>query len=163
MANKTSLKKEILANLPSLRRYAYSLTGNQHDADDLLQEVVEKLLDRPIPPDVEMKVWAFKVCKNRWIDTIRTRNVRNNAIATGELEQDDYFDGEKSIVNKLTFNQVIMMMNTLTDDLKATLSLVAIEGFSYAEVASILDVPIGTVMSRVSRARSILKEKMPPE
>jgi RNA polymerase sigma-70 factor (ECF subfamily) len=78
------------------------------------------------------------------------------------LEQDYIVDGERNIISELTFNEVITTMKTLPEDLLATISLVTIEGLSYAEVASILEIPIGTVMSRVSRARHILVDKLNP-
>lgn len=160
MPNNNALKKDILDNLAALRRYAYSLTSNQHDADDLLQGVVEKLLTRQKPVEVELKIWAFRICKNMWIDDIRAKNVRIKAISTGELDQNAVFDGERSVISELTFGEVVATMQTLPEDLSTTLTLVAIEGFSYAEVASILGIPVGTVMSRVSRARQKLVETL---
>ena len=70
------VKSLILANLKDLRRFAYSLTNNISDADDLTQIVIERLLSKAMPENVVPLSWMFRVCKNAWIDEIRSRKVR---------------------------------------------------------------------------------------
>ena len=75
--NADALRRELLALLPRLRRYAYALTGVRHDADDLLQATLERLLVKGVPEAVEVDKWSFRVCRNMWIDEIRARRVRS--------------------------------------------------------------------------------------
>lgn len=158
-----ALRQGIVELLPRLRRFAYSLTGAKADADDLLQTTVERLLERGVPDEVDLARWSFRVCRNIWIDEIRSRKVRLNAVASGKLGGDEALDGEKTAMDKMAFNEVIEAMKRLPDEQRAALALVALEGFSYAEAAEALDAPIGTIMSRIARARAAMVEALKPE
>lgn len=153
-----ALRQDIIEALPRLRRFAYSLTGARHDADDLLQATVERLLERGVPKDASVPKWAFRVCRNIWIDEIRSRQVRTTAAASGKVGGEEKVDGERIVMDRVTFAQVNKAMATLPDEQRAALSLVALEGCSYAEAAEILGAPIGTIMSRIARARRALSE-----
>ena len=65
------MKEDLKALLPVIRRFAYSLTGNMADADDLLQSTIEKILTKPVPEDVALLAWSYRVCRNLWIDEYR--------------------------------------------------------------------------------------------
>lgn len=158
--NADALRQDIVEALPRLRRFAYSLTGARHDADDLLQATVERLLERGVPKDASVQRWAFRVCKNIWIDEIRSRQVRKNAAASGKVGGETVVDGERIVMDRMTFTQVNEAMARLPDEQRAALSLVALEGFSYAEAAEALGAPIGTIMSRIARARRALSEAL---
>ena len=145
--------------LPAVRRFAYSLTGSVHDADDLLQNTVERLLTRPAPADVDLLKWAFRICRNLWIDEYRARKVRHSAAERGELGEEP-IDGEQLIHNQITLAQVDRAMTALPDDQRAVLSLVALQGMAYREVADVLRIPLGTVMSRLARARAALAARL---
>jgi RNA polymerase sigma factor (sigma-70 family) len=151
--NRDALRREIVELLPRLRRYAYALTGARADADDLLQATVERVLTRGAPEDVALIKWSFRVCKNIWIDEIRARRVRVSAAASGKITDEGKVDGERVIMGKLAFVEVNIAMSKLPDDQRAVLSLVALDGCSYKQAAEILQTPIGTVMSRLARAR----------
>ena len=151
-----ALKRDLLDLLPRLRRFAYSLTGQRSDGDDLLQTTVERLLSRGVPQDGDLQRWSFRVCKNIFIDEIRARKVRLEAVADGRIEVSYQVDGERMVMNRLTMARVAGAMQALPDDQRIVLSLVAIDGQSYAEAAETTGVPIGTVMSRVARARKAL-------
>jgi len=151
--NRDALRREIVELLPRLRRYAYALTGARADADDLLQATVERVLTRGTPEDVALIKWSFRVCKNIWIDEIRARRVRVTAAASGKITEEEKVDGERVIMGKLAFVEVNIAMSKLPDDQRAVLSLVALDGCSYKQAAEILQTPIGTVMSRLARAR----------
>lgn len=151
------MKKELTHLMPALRRFAYSLTGSAPDADDLLQNTIERLLSRGVPDDVELAKWAFRVCRNIWIDEYRARKIRYNAAQLPELEEPTV-DGENIIYNQITLNQVNAAMDQLPDDQRSILALVAVQGMSYKEVAETLCVPMGTVMSRLARARVALSQ-----
>lgn len=154
----SAIRRELTAVLPDIRRFAYSLTGGRADADDLLQATVERILEKGAPADADMRKWSYRVAKNIWIDEIRSRRVRSGAINEGKIEINDRIDGERVVMGSIALAEVNRAMERLPDDQRAALALVAIEGLSYADAAEALDVPIGTVMSRISRARAALAE-----
>lgn len=155
-----SVKKELLDLIPTIRRFAYSLTGSRFDADDLLQNTVERILSRDIPQNIDLAKWAFRICRNLWIDEYRAAKVRQNAAQNPELHQQKIIDGEHIIYQQITLNEVNSAMNSLPDEQRTVLSLVAIEGLSYKEAAEVLSIPTGTVMSRLARARASLYQHM---
>jgi len=141
-----------------LRRFAYSLTGNREDADDLAQAVIEKLLSRGLPEEANERKWIFRVCKNLWIDEIRSREVRRSHAKDVVNECDGTpADG---MLKRLEAQRLIKALDKLPASQRLPISLVAIEGLTYAEAAEMLEVPIGTVMSRISRARNTLLRLM---
>ncbi len=151
-----SQRDALLAELGGLRRFCYSLTGNAADADDLLQVTVERLLDKGMPEDAHPAKWAYRVCKNAWIDELRARDVRQRypqqAVEAGESapSAEHLANSEREIA------AVSEMLEQLPKDQRIALTLVAVEGKSYAEAAEILEVPMGTIMSRIARARKQL-------
>ncbi len=145
----------ILDNLQPLRRFAYSLTNDMHDADDLLQKVIEKLLKKPVPADIAPLPWMFKVCKNAWIDEIRSRNVR---LVASETELETLADNKDVVEQYLMHRDLQKAVQALPDNYRTVISMVVIGGMSYSETAEALEIPIGTVMSRIARARKQLAE-----
>ena len=156
------MKEQLKELLPSLRRFCCSLTDSVHDADDLLQATVERLLVKGVPDDVVLAKWAFRVCRNIWIDEYRARRTRQEAVQNPEL-QEGSFDGEKRVHAGLALDEVNRALQQLPDDQRLVLSLVSIQGLSYREAADALDVPTGTVMSRLARARIRLLEILEPQ
>ncbi|SFR51402.1 RNA polymerase sigma-70 factor, ECF subfamily [Pseudidiomarina maritima] len=153
-----NLKQQISSILPALRRFALSLCGNVADADDLLQTTVERLLTRSVPEDAELIAWAFKVCRNAWIDEHRARKVRENAVHHEQLQESSSTDDAQRIHAQLELHQVDAALEQLPNEQREAIALVAIQGLSYREAADILEVPTGTIMSRLARARSKLAE-----
>lgn len=148
----------ILEILPAIRRFSFGLTGSEEDADDLVQSTLEKILRSGIPPDANPHKWAYRVCKNIWIDNYRKNrhfNFEDEADLDNELISTD---GETQAMANITLKRVIGSLDHLTQEQRITFCLVSIIGYSYKDVASILDVAIGTVMSRVARARQKLME-----
>lgn len=156
------MQQEITELLPRLRRFAYSLTGSMADADDLLQNTVERLLARGIPGDADSTKWAFRVCRNVWIDECRARKVRREAAENPELTDGQVVNGEHQTTREIEWNRVDAAMARLPEDQRQIISLVAIQGMPYKIVAEILDVPKGTVMSRLARARAALSDALAP-
>ncbi len=152
-------RQELMDELKGLKRFCLSLAGSEADADDLLQSTVERLLERGIPGDAHTARWAYRVCKNIWIDELRSREVRMRH-ATGVAQSGEALeiapsaevqsDGERALA------AVNEALGRLPEEQRMALTLVAVEGKSYAEAAEILDVPIGTIMSRIARARKQL-------
>lgn len=158
-----SQREALMAELGGLRRFCYSLTGKPADADDLLQATVERLLLKGMPDNAHPAKWSYRVCKNVWIDEIRSREVRQrySTSATAEEEQshstEDVAEGEQKIA------AVSEAMEQLPQEQRLALTLVAVEGKTYAEAAEILEVPVGTIMSRIARARKNLLQTYNPD
>lgn len=152
------LKQGLLALLPSLRRFAWSLTNSVHDADDLLQNTIERLLVKGVPADADLNRWAFTVCRNLWVDECRARKVR--CVVAWNPEEHDVMtvDGEKDMHLKIEVAQVNALLRQLPEEQHLVLSMVTVQGLSYQETADQLGIPLGTVMSRVARARTRLVE-----
>lgn len=156
------MQQELKDLLPALRRFAYSLTGSMADADDLLQNTVERILTRDMPSDVDLTKWAFRICRNVWIDECRARKVRRDATENPDLSDGQVTDGEHQTTKEIEWSRVDAAMSRLPEDQRQIISLVAIQGMPYKMVAEILEVPKGTVMSRLSRARAALSEALSP-
>jgi RNA polymerase sigma factor (sigma-70 family) len=154
------MKSELTEAIPQLRRFAYSLTGSMDDADDLLQSTVERALNHKVPEGVDLTKWLFRVCRNLWIDDYRSRKVRQEATLQPQLQDREIVDGERAMASEVELDQVSRAMDTLPDDQRSVLSLVAVQGMSYKEVAATLQIPAGTVMSRLARARTALIQSL---
>ncbi len=153
-------RDDIIALLPRLRRFSFALTGSAFDADDLLQATIEKALLKydQFKQGTDLDKWMFRMCKNLWIDEWRSRRVRGPSVDPMDYKSELRIDGENMIINKLSMSEVSKAMNELRDEQRMVLALIAIEGYSYKEVSKLLDIPIGTVMSRLARARKALME-----
>jgi RNA polymerase sigma factor (sigma-70 family) len=152
-----SLSREALLDaLPRVRRFARSLSGSTHDGDDLLQSTVERVLARGVPDDVDLLKWMFRVCRNLWIDEVRSREVRRSAAASPELTDEPAVSGEAVAFGEIMLREVDRAMAALPGEQREVLALVTVEGLSYREAATVLGIPIGTVMSRLARARAAL-------
>lgn len=155
------LKKDLIAMLPRLRRFARTMTRSVTEADDLVQEACLRALSRSDQwdPSQPLDRWVFRITRNLWISELRKRQVRLGqghvpADETNELVSRD--TGEESVVA----SQLKGKIAALPQDLSSVLLLVSVEGYSYAETAELLSVPIGTVMSRVHRARKLLAQEL---
>lgn len=154
-----SSPREVLQKeLKRLRKFAFALTGNQPDADDLVHDLAVKVLEKGLPDAANQVPWLLTLCKNLWIDQLRYREVRARPQDNEALIEEATMSPEAEL-HLLHTERVLRGLNLLPEHQRVALSLVAVEGMSYAETAKILDVPVGTVMSRVARAREILLEK----
>lgn len=154
------MKEQLRQLVPGLRRFAYSLTGTMPEADDLLQGTLERVLRQSPPAGVALEPWAFRICRNLWIDECRSRQVRDRAAQQPELTDGQVVDGERATTSQIELSQVDAAMARLPDDQREIISLVAIQGMSYQAVADTLDIPKGTVMSRLARARAALSKSL---
>lgn len=154
------MNDELTELVPVIRRFAYSLTGHKHDADDLLQGTIERLLSKAVPEDVPLLKWAFRVCRNLWFDEYRARRVRQKAAQSAELSEDNSFDGERAVYHQIQLREVNEALDNLPEEQRVILSLVAVQGLSYKDIAEELNIPMGTVMSRIARARVALSESL---
>lgn len=155
------IKDDLIALLPRLRRFARSLTRSVPEADDLVQDACLRALGRvdQWDPSQPLDRWVFRIMRNLWISEIRKRNVRLGQGHVPADESDELVSvesGEASMIATELQNQI----NALPDELSAILLSVSVEGYSYAEAAKLFDIPIGTVMSRIHRARKTLAAQM---
>jgi RNA polymerase sigma factor (sigma-70 family) len=147
--------KSVVALLPRLRRFARSLLRNQHDADDLVQNVVERAwrsLDQ-YKDGANVASWMFGIMKNAWIDDRRARGRRGEVA----LPEDS---GEHPAVSPIDAHArlwaISEAMGKLPDEQRMAVALVLVEGMSYKEAAEVLEIPIGTLTSRLARGRTAL-------
>jgi len=150
------LKAILTSELPRLRRFTYSLTGNWADADDLLQSLIEKVLNKGLPEDIAVFPWLIKVCKNIWFDELRARKVRLNYQQQEQAPQVSIDSTESNYQQQ----QLLEVIGRLNDEHRLVICLVIIEGFSYKEAAEVMGCPTGTVMSRLARARQKLSQEL---
>ena len=170
-ANDLIFEKELLPHVGALQTFAYHLTYNQDDADDLVQETYMKayrFIDK-YEKGTNAKAWLFKILKNAYINEYRKKvrqpiKVDFEDIVTYHDTDDDrisgYSDLRQEIFENMMGDEVTTAINSLPLDFRTVILLCDIEGFTYEEIASIIDVPIGTVRSRLFRARNLLKEKL---
>lgn len=155
------IKSDLIAMLPRLRRFARSLTRSVVEADDLVQDACLRALSKADQwdPSQPLDRWVFRIMRNLWISEIRKRSVR---MGQGQVPAEDTHElvspttGEDSVMATQLQGQIA----ALPDDLSAILLCVTVEGYSYAEAATLFDIPQGTVMSRVHRARKTLAAQM---
>lgn len=145
-----------MALLPRLRRFAIALAGQREAGEDLLQAGVERALSRAEDFEVGRRLdsWMFKIMHNLWIDT-RRRGARVIQVDLGQLDISGE-DGRVTVEVRDDLRAVREAFAALPADQRAVVALVVLEGYAYAEAAKALGVPIGTVMSRLSRARTTL-------
>ncbi|MEO3387315.1 RNA polymerase sigma factor [Mesorhizobium sp. CAU 1741] len=152
----------IVALLPRLRGLARTLARSRDAADDLVQATCEKALRNSDgwTPGTRLDAWLFRIMRNHWIDTVRRGRpevqVDDEAVAH-ELPVED---GVRRIEARLTLAAVRTLVDALPDDQRTVLMLVCVEDLSYRDAAEMLELPIGTVMSRLSRARAALVAAM---
>ena len=156
-------RQQILAEIPALRRFCMSLAGSDADADDLVQATVERLLTKGMPADAHPSKWLFRVCRNIWIDEIRFREVRVRMAHMVVEDPTHAAPLERVAGGELETRAVMAALVALPEEQRMALSLVAIEGKSYAEAAEIMRIPVGTIMSRIARARKALAERFATE
>ncbi len=157
-----ALRTEIVALLPRLRRFARSLTGHAADADDLVQAGVERALrnlDR-YAPGTRLDSWLFKVLKNVWIDETRGRARRGRVLAPEAEGEHVGDDGLASAEARRQLIEVEAAMRALPEEQRLAIALICVEGLSYAEASDVLDVPVGTLSSRLTRGRETLLAKL---
>ncbi len=149
--------------LDRLFGFAVSLVGNREEARDLVQDCAVKALSaRRVPLDEPAyRAWLFRVLRNRFIDRLR-QNRRRPEVAefdsaaelqTRTIEPDQAWRGDQHLINRLTVKLALQQLSAREREI---IALIDIAGLTYGEAAAVLNVPVGTVMSRISRARHAL-------
>ncbi len=152
----TTVESQIEAEIPGLRRYARALSGDMAQADDLVQDCLERALSRLAlwRRDGNVRAWLFTILRNVWIDELRRRKVRPE-----QNGMDEAMEGAATAPNqhdRLVVRDLVTALALLAPEQRETVLLVGLEGMSYAEAAGVTGVPVGTVMSRLKRGRDRL-------
>ncbi|WMX14644.1 MULTISPECIES: sigma-70 family RNA polymerase sigma factor [unclassified Aureispira] len=162
---------ELMPQIDALYNFAFHLCYNEDDANDLVQETYLKafrFIDKYIQ-GTNAKAWLFKILKNAFINQYRKKSKRPTQvdyeeIATYHDSEDasyvDFFDLREDIFQGMMGDEVTNAINALPIDFRTVILLCDIEGFTYEEISKIIDIPIGTVRSRLHRARNMLKERL---
>ena len=159
------LRLQIVEFLPRLRRFSHALTGDRDKGDDLVQETCARALSRAEQwkPGTRLDSWMFRIAQNLWLDQRRAHKVRGEAADLDQAYDVAGEDGRVVTESRLTLSEVSRGMAALSADQQVILALVCVDGLSYKEAAEVLNVPVGTVMSRLARARRALFDKACPE
>lgn len=150
------LPHEIAKLLPRLRRFARTVTRHTEDADDLVQVAVERALRHvdQWQPGTRLDSWLFRIMKNAWIDEVRARSRRDEVPMDDEAEDTRGVDDTARHIARLS---VQTAMARLPEEQRMAVCLVLVEGLPYKEAADVLEVPIGTLTSRLARGRLALQ------
>ncbi len=168
---KADFDAEAMPHMNLLRNYAYKITGNQLDADDLLQETflrAFRFFDK-FERGTNCKAWLFRIMKNLFINKYRKNQKEPGKVDYGEIE--NFFDNIRSekidstdlqekVFSNLLDDELTNALNSLQDDFKTVVILCDLEGLSYEEIADFVQCPIGTVRSRLHRGRKMLQQKL---
>jgi RNA polymerase sigma-70 factor, ECF subfamily len=157
-----NIHEQIVALLPRLRRFARNLARNPHDADDVVQIAVERALTRldQWRSDARLDSWMFKIVRNAWIDELRSRGRRDKVFLAAEAGENV---GTDSMARETDLLAVQSAMARLPQEQREAVGLVLVEGLPYREAADVLDVPIGTLTSRLARGREALQTMLGTE
>ena len=149
-------REAIVELLPRLRRLARALAGNVHEADDLVQITIERALLRAGQwrPDSPLPGWMFGILRNAWIDEGRGRRRRSRVLVAQELGENVEDPRADTYADALSVQAAV---SQLSDEQREVIGLVLVEGLSYKEAAQVIGVPMGTVTSRLARAREALQ------
>ncbi len=156
-----SFSDQLIAVLPRLRRFARGLAGTAAEADDLVQAACERALARAhqFQEGTRFDSWMFRIVQTIWIDQIRARDVRREG-AEDEGLQIGTDESVRRAEARIALTEVRTVLRQLPPDQRTALLLVTVDGLSYKEAAEVVDVPVGTIMSRLARARVALAEKL---
>ena len=157
-----TIRREMLALLPRLRRFAYGLTGSIEEGDDLVQATCERAIGRieTWQPGTRLDSWMYRIARNTFFNWRRAGKVRAEYLQLIDPEQQGRVDGARAMEAHLTLERARACIARLPEEQRSVLLLVSVEGLAYKEVAEVLDLPIGTVTSRLARARLALSALM---
>ncbi|AXF25751.1 RNA polymerase subunit sigma-70 [Burkholderia pyrrocinia] len=156
----TELSMMLPDMLPRFRSFSMRLTGNRYDAEELVQRACIRALERAhqLRSDTSPVSWVFSIIHSIWLNELRQRNHRERLL----LEWSDALletvaDPRSTSETGLAVRQIVDAVERLPESQRIALLLVSIDGFSYQEAAATLDIPVGTIMSRISRARKAIR------
>jgi RNA polymerase sigma-70 factor (ECF subfamily) len=154
---------ELEVQIASLRRYARALLRDKNDADDLVQESLARALSRAdrFKPGTNLRAWLFTIMHNVHVNQVRRKISRPDEVPVEDHEMRLITPARQE--TSIELRDMSRALAELPDEQRQVLLLVALEGLKYDEVAAVLQIPIGTVMSRLSRAREAVRIKLSNE
>ena len=157
-----AFRDELQALLPRLWRFSLSLTKHHTLAQDLVQDSCVRAMERSgqFQPGTRMDAWVFQIARSIWLNELRSRRIRE---VDPDADPDDLAGAEFAPDRMVLRSQVFTQVMTLPETHREAVFLVYVEGFSYAETAELMDIPIGTVMSRLASARRQLSDRLARE
>lgn len=150
------VRDAIAALLPRLRRFGRTLARHPEDADDLVQIAVEKALTHTEQwrPGTRLDSWIFRIMQNAWIDETRTRERRSQTFVDEEAGENIGVNTTDAQIDAIAVRKAVAQLG---DDQRVVVGLVLVEGLPYQEAADVLGIPLGTLTSRLARARDALQ------
>jgi len=157
-----AFERELLTLLPRLRRFARALARDSADADDLVQAALERALKARAQwaPGTRLDSWMMKIVRNCWIDEIRSRTRRARTFAPAEEGETVGSQAHRAVELRAEMHAVDKAMNSLPSEQREVIALVLVEGLAYREAADLLEIPIGTLTSRLTRGRQALAQML---
>jgi RNA polymerase sigma-70 factor, ECF subfamily len=162
MSVTASFQDQLVELIPRLRRFTRGLTRSVADADDIAQAAIERALihQESWKPGTRLDSWVYRIAQNLWRDELRAHRRRAEPLEGLEVAGED---GRESFVRLIQVGEVTELFHCLPEEQRLVLTLVVLDGLSYQEAADALEVPVGTVMSRLARARGRLAAQLPAE
>ena len=164
-------EKEMIPHLDSLYNFAIRLTSDPIDAEDLVQDTIVKAFRffGSYEKGTNAKAWLFRILKNSYINNYRKKSKQPQQVDYDEVstyyenirsEQSDTTDMEDILYRDMLDDQITRPLQRLPEDFRTVVLLCDVEGFTYEEIANMLDVPIGTIRSRLHRGRNLLRVEL---
>lgn len=164
-------EEEIIPHLDALYNFALRLTSDPNDAEDLVQDTIVKAYRffSSYEKGTNAKAWLFRILKNSYINNYRKKSKQPNQVDYDEVatfyetiraERTDTSDLEDRMFRDLIDDDISNALEELPEDFRTVVLLCDVEGFTYEEIANMLDVPIGTIRSRLHRGRNLLKAQL---
>ena len=155
-----SFQEQMIAFLPRLSGFALSLTGNADQRDDLVQETCARALAHrdQWQPGTRLDSWMFRIAQNLWFDRKRAAKIRGEPMDIEAIENLAGSDGRRVMQSRLALTEVLRGLEQLSPEHRVLIALVCVDGLTYQEAADVLELPVGTVMSRLARARLALHD-----
>ena len=154
------VQEELIRMLPRLRRFALGLTGNMQEADELVQAACERGLDKidQWRTGTRLDSWMFRILQNIFLDNMRKHKLRGDPVSPESYKQDVDTHSQRLPEIRNNLSLVAEAMKNIPEEQRAVVMLVCVEEQSYKEAAETIGVPVGTIMSRLSRARMNLSK-----
>lgn len=158
MNDSSAIREDIVDLIPRLRRFAFGLTGNHTDADDVVQIALERSLTRlhQFKPGTRLDSWMFRIVQNCWFNECRRKQRTETGMDMTDLERLPNAPATNHSHRHDQMRDIMHAMSYLNDNQRSLVMTVLVEGYSYKEAADLLEIPMGTVMSRLTRARKTL-------
>ena len=156
------LANELAALLPRMRRFARSITFHREDADDLVQVAMERALGKSeqFTEGTRLDSWLFRIIRNAWIDEVRSRVRRDEVFVPEEEGEQVGHDSAEAHQQRMAVQKA---MSLLSEEHRMVIGLVLVDGLPYKEAAEVLGIPMGTLTSRLARARDALQKLLSDE